>query len=120
MRASPRHQRFRAGRHQRADTLSRQTARASHKAVFVAFNQSPYAIVARKNRGIHALSDIGARSRRRRRRSFDPAVASAGTAERDQDRKREAKQHQCRRPRADAVGAGQACRDGVFLLSAVN
>jgi NitT/TauT family transport system substrate-binding protein len=28
------------------------------KAVFVLFNQSPYAIVARKNRGIHALSDI--------------------------------------------------------------
>jgi NitT/TauT family transport system substrate-binding protein len=28
------------------------------KAVFVLFNQSPYAIVARKSRGIHALSDI--------------------------------------------------------------
>src|ERR1700736_4083099 len=28
------------------------------KAVFVLFNQSPYAIVARKNRGIRALSDI--------------------------------------------------------------
>jgi NitT/TauT family transport system substrate-binding protein len=28
------------------------------KAVFVLFNQSPYAFVARKNRGIHALSDI--------------------------------------------------------------
>jgi len=28
------------------------------KAVFVLFNQSPYAIIARKNRGIHALSDI--------------------------------------------------------------
>ena len=28
------------------------------KAVFVLFNQSPYAIVARKSRGIHALSDL--------------------------------------------------------------
>src|SRR6202008_2429714 len=28
------------------------------KAVFVLFNQAPYAIVARKSRGIHALSDI--------------------------------------------------------------
>jgi len=28
------------------------------KAVFVLFDQSPYAIVARKNRGIHALADI--------------------------------------------------------------
>ena len=28
------------------------------KAVFVLYNQSPYAIVARKSRGIHALSDI--------------------------------------------------------------
>jgi NitT/TauT family transport system substrate-binding protein len=28
------------------------------KAIFVLFNQSPYAIIARKNRGIHALSDI--------------------------------------------------------------
>ncbi len=28
------------------------------KAVFVLFNQSPYAIIARKSRGIHALSDI--------------------------------------------------------------
>jgi NitT/TauT family transport system substrate-binding protein len=35
----------------------RQSA-APVKAVFVLFNQSPYAIIARKNRGIHALSDI--------------------------------------------------------------
>ena len=28
------------------------------KAVFVLFNKSPYAIIARKSRGIHALSDI--------------------------------------------------------------
>ncbi|MGA7996768.1 MAG: ABC transporter substrate-binding protein, partial [Bradyrhizobium sp.] len=28
------------------------------KAVFMLFNQSPYAIIARKSRGIHALSDI--------------------------------------------------------------
>jgi NitT/TauT family transport system substrate-binding protein len=28
------------------------------KAIFVLFNQSPYAIVARKSRGIHALSDL--------------------------------------------------------------
>jgi NitT/TauT family transport system substrate-binding protein len=32
------------------------------KAVFVLFNQSPYAIVARKNRGIHALSDIAGKN----------------------------------------------------------
>jgi NitT/TauT family transport system substrate-binding protein len=28
------------------------------KAVFVLFNKAPYAIIARKSRGIHALSDI--------------------------------------------------------------
>jgi NitT/TauT family transport system substrate-binding protein len=33
-------------------------AAAPIKAVFVLFNKSPYAIVARKSRGIHALSDI--------------------------------------------------------------
>jgi NitT/TauT family transport system substrate-binding protein len=32
------------------------------KAVFVLFNQSPYAIVARKSRGIHALSDIAGKT----------------------------------------------------------
>jgi NitT/TauT family transport system substrate-binding protein len=32
------------------------------KAVFVLFNQSPYAIVARKSRGIHVLSDIGGKT----------------------------------------------------------
>jgi NitT/TauT family transport system substrate-binding protein len=32
------------------------------KAVFVLFNQSPYAIVARKSRGIRALSDIGGKT----------------------------------------------------------
>ena len=52
-------QRFRAGRHQRADPLSRQgRARAPIKAVFVLFNKAPYAIIARKSRGIQALSDI--------------------------------------------------------------
>jgi NitT/TauT family transport system substrate-binding protein len=32
------------------------------KAVFVLFNQSPYAIVGRKSRGIHALSDIAGKT----------------------------------------------------------
>jgi NitT/TauT family transport system substrate-binding protein len=32
------------------------------KAVFVLFNQSPYAIVARKSRGVHALSDIAGKT----------------------------------------------------------
>jgi NitT/TauT family transport system substrate-binding protein len=32
------------------------------KAVFVLFNKSPYAIVARKSRGIHALSDIAGKT----------------------------------------------------------
>ena len=32
------------------------------KAVFVLFNQSPYAVVARKSRGIHALSDIAGKT----------------------------------------------------------
>ena len=32
------------------------------KAVFVLFNQAPYAIVARKSRGIHALSDIAGKT----------------------------------------------------------
>jgi len=32
------------------------------KAVFVLFNQSPYAIIARKSRGIHALSDVEAKT----------------------------------------------------------
>ena len=36
----------------------RDKADAPIKAVFVMFNQAPYAIVARRSRGIHALSDI--------------------------------------------------------------
>jgi NitT/TauT family transport system substrate-binding protein len=36
----------------------RSQAAAPVKAVFVLFNKAPYAIVARKSRGIHALSDI--------------------------------------------------------------
>jgi NitT/TauT family transport system substrate-binding protein len=32
------------------------------KAVFVLFNQAPYAIVARKSRGIHALSDVAGKT----------------------------------------------------------
>jgi NitT/TauT family transport system substrate-binding protein len=32
------------------------------KAIFVMFNQAPYAIVARKSRGIHALSDIAGKT----------------------------------------------------------
>ena len=36
----------------------RDKAEAPVKAVFVLFNQAPYAIVARRSRGIHALSDV--------------------------------------------------------------
>src|ERR1700761_7611610 len=36
----------------------RSQASPALKAVFVLFNKSPYAIVARKSRGIHVLSDI--------------------------------------------------------------
>ena len=35
-----------------------QSAAPAVKAVFVLFNQSPYAIVARKSRGVHTLSDV--------------------------------------------------------------
>jgi NitT/TauT family transport system substrate-binding protein len=38
------------------------TDAAPVKAVFVLFNKSPYAIVARKSRGIHALSDIAGKT----------------------------------------------------------
>jgi NitT/TauT family transport system substrate-binding protein len=40
----------------------RSQASPALKAVFVLFNKSPYAIVARKSRGIHVLSDIGGKT----------------------------------------------------------
>ena len=86
------------------------------KAVFVLFNKAPYAIIARKSRGIQALSDIeGKTSRRRRRRSVDPAVAGGGQAERHQDQERQTEQHQRRGARADAVGRPDRCRHRIFL-----
>ena len=44
-------ERFCPRRHQRADPFSRQQAGRAVKAVFVLFNQAPYAIIARKSRG---------------------------------------------------------------------
>ena len=49
---------FAARRHQRADPFRDNKAAAPVKAVFVLFNQAPYAIIARKSRGITALSDL--------------------------------------------------------------
>ncbi len=60
-RVSGGHQRFRAGRHQRADArFATRTSRRGPriKAVFVLFNKAPYAIIARRSRGIRALTDI--------------------------------------------------------------
>ena len=86
------------------------------KAVFVLFNKAPYAIIARKSRGIQrAVRHRGQDARRRRRRPVDPAVAGGGTAERHQDQEREAEQHQRRGARADAVGRPDRCRDRIFL-----
>ena len=113
-----RHQRFRAGRHQRADALSRQgqAGRPPVKAVFVLFNKAPYAIIARKSRGIQRA--VG---HRRQERSASPkAICRSGCgrrwpAERHQDRERQAEQHQRRGARADAVGGPGRCRHRIFL-----
>ncbi len=86
------------------------------KAVFVLFNKAPYSIIARKSRGIRALTDHrGQDARRRRRRPVDPAVAGGGKPERHQAQERKAEQHQRRGARADAVGRPDRCRDRILL-----
>lgn len=52
------------------------------KAVFVLFNRAPYAIVARRSRGIGIAQSRRQDRRRCRRRSVDATVAGAGAAER--------------------------------------
>ena len=61
------------------------------KAVFVLFNKAPYAIIARKSRGIQALSDIDGKTLGVAEGDFvDLVLAGAGAAERNQDRQRQA------------------------------
>ena len=86
------------------------------KAVFVLFNKSPYAIIARKSRGIHALSDIEGKTLGVAEGDLSirlwPALARQNgikTASVKQE------QLQRRGARADAVGGPGRCRDRVFL-----
>ena len=86
------------------------------KAVFVLFNKSPYAIIARKSRGIHALSDIEGKTLGVAEGDLSirlwPALArqngiKIATVKQEHDRRR--------RARADAVGRSGRCRDRIFL-----
>ena len=86
------------------------------KAVFVLFNKAPYAIIARKSRGIRALTDIEGKTLGVAEGDLSvrlwPAVAQP---ERHQAQEREAEQHQRRGARADAVGRPDRCRDRILL-----
>ena len=86
------------------------------KAVFVLFNKAPYAIIARKSRGIHALSDIEGKTLGVAEGDLSirlwPAVAKQNGIKHQE---REAEQHQRRGARADAVGGPDRCRDRIFL-----
>ena len=86
------------------------------KAVFVLFNKAPYAIIARKSRGVRALTDIEGKNLGVAEGDLSirlwPAVAQP---ERHQDQEREAEQHQRRGARADAVGGPDRCRDRILL-----
>ena len=86
------------------------------KAVFVLFNQAPYAIVARKSRGIRALSDIEGKTLGVAEGDLSirlwPALARQNGIKK---RQRQAEQHERRRARADAVGGPGRCGDRVFL-----
>jgi hypothetical protein len=78
------------------------------KAVFVLFNKSAYAIVARKSRGIHALSDIEGKTlgvAAASRSGYGPLWRSRT----DQGRKRQAEQDQRGGARADIVGGSGRC-----------
>ena len=86
------------------------------KAVFVLFNQSPYAIVARKSRGIHALSDIEGKTLGVADGDFSirlwPALAQQNGIKTASVKH---EQIQRRRARADAVGGPGRRRDRVFI-----
>ena len=86
------------------------------KAVFVLFNKAPYAIIARKSRGIHALSDIEGKNLGVAEGDLSirlwPAVAKQNGIK---TRERQAEQHQRRGARADAVGGPDRRRHRIFL-----
>ena len=87
------------------------------KAVFVLFNQAPYAIIARKSRGITALSDLEGKNLGVAEGDLSirlwPAVARQNGIKLSQ---REAEQHQPRGARADAVGGPGRCRHRLLLF----
>ena len=112
------HQRFRAGRHQRADALSRQgqAGRPQDQGGLRAVQQG--ALRHHRPQEPGHSGAVGYRrqdSRRCRRRSVDPAVARGGQAERHQDQARQTEQHQRRGARADAVGRPDRRRHRIFL-----
>ena len=80
------------------------------------FNKAPYAIIARKSRGIHALSDIEGKNLGVAEGDLSirlwPAVAQQNGIK---HREREAEQHQRRGARADAVGGPDRCRHRILL-----
>ena len=86
------------------------------KAVFVLFNKSPYAIVARKSRGIHALSDIEGKTLGVAEGDLSirlwPALARH---QRHQDSARQAEPDQRRGARADIVGGTGRCGRRLLL-----
>ena len=92
-------------------------AAAPVKAVFVLFNQAPYAIIARKSRGITALSDLEGKNLGVAEGDLSirlwPAVARQNGIKLSQ---REAEQHQPRGARADAVGRAGRCRHRLLLF----
>ena len=86
------------------------------KAVFVLFNKSPYAIIARKSRGVHALSDMEGKTLGVAEGDLAirlwPALARHNGIK---IAERKAEQDQRRRARADAVGGSGRCGDRVFV-----
>ena len=100
-----RRQRFRAGRHQRADPLSRPVGCAARQGGVRAVQQVALRHHCPQEPGHpRAVRYRRQNARRRRRRSVDPAVAGAGAAKRHQDRKRQAGTHSA--PRC----ASRCCR----------
>ena len=86
------------------------------KAVFVLFNKAPYAIIARKSRGVRALSDIEGKTLGVADGDFSiwfwPALAHQNGIK---TRQRQADQIQPGGARADAVGGPGRCRQRIFI-----
>ena len=86
------------------------------KAVFVLSNKAPYSIIARRSRGVRALTDIEGKTLGVAEGDLSvrlwPAVANLNGIKHQE---RETEQHQRRGARADAVGRPDRCRDRILL-----